>query len=98
MLFGLALAAIPLAVFVTCNAMGQLAAAWLEVLTPREIVDETLRASGKIKDRDSVVCLLTASGLKDPATAEAALPAKISVSADLTEARATLRDVGLFPG
>ena len=59
---------------------------------------ETLRASGKIKDRDSVVCLLTASGLKDPATAEAALPAKISVSADLTEARATLRDVGLFPG
>lgn len=58
---------------------------------------ETLRGNGTIKDRDSVVVLLTASGLKDPATAEAALPPKIEVSADMSEARATLRSVGLFP-
>lgn len=57
---------------------------------------ETLRGNGTIGDRESVVVLLTASGLKDPGPAAAGLAPTIPVSADLTEARATLRSAGLF--
>jgi threonine synthase len=58
---------------------------------------ETLRRDGTIGDRDSVVVLLTASGLKDTGSMENALEPMISVSADLEEAQATLRHLGLFP-
>lgn len=57
---------------------------------------EKLRADGRIGDRDSVVVLLTASGLKDTGPIEKGLPPRLTVSADLTEARATLRRAGLL--
>lgn len=57
----------------------------------------TLRGNGAIKDDESVVALLTASGLKDLGPMEVGLKPAISVSANLDEARATLRAIGLFP-
>ncbi len=57
----------------------------------------TLRTNGTIKAGESVVALLTASGLKDPAPIERSLRPSIPVSAKLDEARAMLRSTGLFP-
>lgn len=56
----------------------------------------TLRENGSIKDKDSVVALLTAGGLKDPAPIEGGLKPPLSVSANLDEARAFLQSSGLF--
>lgn len=47
---------------------------------------EKLRATGRIGATDTVVALLTASGLKDPARTDTALPDVIRVPADAREA------------
>jgi len=57
---------------------------------------ERLRRRGTIARGDSVVTLLTASGLKDPAVTARAQAEPIVVSSDLEAAVKKLRDVGLF--
>jgi threonine synthase len=58
---------------------------------------EQLARAGMIGSQDSVVLLLTASGLKDPAATAAAQRSALSVSADLALAVAELTDAGIFP-
>jgi len=58
---------------------------------------ETLRAAGTIGERDSVVALLTASGLKDPARTDTVLDDFLRVPADTREAIGVLQDSGVFP-
>lgn len=58
---------------------------------------EKLRAAGAIGDKDSVVALLTASGLKDPARTDTVLDDFLRVPADMREAIGALQDAGVFP-
>lgn len=58
---------------------------------------EKLRASGRIGDGDSVVALLTASGLKDPARTDTVLDDFVRVPADMREAIGVLQERGVFP-
>ena len=58
---------------------------------------EQLVRGGRIGPEDSVVSLLTASGLKDPAATAALQGAMVSVPADFDDAVAILRAAGIFP-
>lgn len=58
---------------------------------------EQLRRSGAIGDGETVVALLTASGLKDPGKTEAVLPAPVRVPADAAGAIDALQSAGVFP-
>ena len=58
---------------------------------------EQLVRGGRIGPEDSVVSLLTASGLKDPAATAAVQGAMVSVPADFDDAVAILRAAGIFP-
>lgn len=58
---------------------------------------EHLVRSGKIEPHHSVVSLLTASGLKDPATAESMLGEMIRLPTDLGDAVALLKSRKIFP-
>lgn len=58
---------------------------------------EHLRATNTIKPQDSVVCLLTAAGLKDPAATAACVQQPIAVSSNITDAIATLTAQNIFP-
>jgi threonine synthase len=58
---------------------------------------EQLVASGQISSSDRVVCLLTASGLKDPAATAARQGELLMVPSGLDVAAAALRLAGIFP-
>ena len=58
---------------------------------------EQLVAGGRIARGDRVVCLLTASGLKDPAAAGARQGDLVTVPAGFDAAAAELRRAGVFP-
>ena len=58
---------------------------------------EQLRRCGTIGERDTVVMLLTASGLKDPGVTARAQPEPLIVPADLDAAVKKLRSEGIFP-
>lgn len=59
---------------------------------------EQLARSGRIEKHHRVVSLLTASGLKDPATAAAAQGDMIQLPAGIGEAIAALKAADIFPG
>jgi threonine synthase len=58
---------------------------------------EHLRATNIIRPQDSVVCLLTAAGLKDPAATAACVPHSVSVSSNIDDAIAALTAQNIFP-
>lgn len=58
---------------------------------------EHLRATDVIKPQDSVVCLLTAAGLKDPAATARCVPQPTLVAANIDDAIATLTAQNIFP-
>jgi threonine synthase len=58
---------------------------------------EQLRADGRIGDRDTVVALLTASGLKDPGKSDTASADPILVPGEIEKAIAVLRSTKIFP-
>lgn len=58
---------------------------------------EQLAKAGKIERDQRVVALLTASGLKDPATAASEQGEMLTVPGKAEDAIATLKDAGIFP-
>jgi len=58
---------------------------------------EHLRATNVVKPQDSVVCLLTASGLKDPTATAACIAQPIAVSSNIDDAIASLTAQNIFP-
>ena len=58
---------------------------------------EQLASSGRLGERDRVVALLTASGLKDPATTASLQKDLLAVPADLNDALAILKSADIFP-
>ncbi|MGB6535794.1 MAG: threonine synthase [Xanthobacteraceae bacterium] len=58
---------------------------------------ESFRRSGKIREAESVVLLLTASGLKDPSATEPVLPQPLLVRGTTETAIAMLKEAGVFP-
>jgi threonine synthase len=58
---------------------------------------QVFRRAGRIKENETVVMLLTASGLKDPASTDAMIPPPVTVSGDITTAIAKLKDAKVFP-
>lgn len=58
---------------------------------------ERLRAGGRIAPSQSVVALLTASGLKDPAATAATIAPPLQVPGEIGAALAALRSAGVFP-
>lgn len=58
---------------------------------------EVFRRSGQIKENETVVMLLTASGLKDPAATDALLPSPVTVSDNAAASIAMLKDAKVFP-
>ncbi len=58
---------------------------------------ERLREDGRIGERDTVVALFTASGLKDPAMSDAASAEPVLVPGDIEKAVAALRANKIFP-
>jgi threonine synthase len=58
---------------------------------------EHLRSNDVIGRSDTVVVLLTASGLKDPATTERFLPKSIQVPAEMDAATKVLCEMEIFP-
>jgi threonine synthase len=59
---------------------------------------EALRRQGRIGAGDTVVALLTASGLKDAPMAIGAAGAPLAVPANMTQALQVLQSAGIFPG
>jgi threonine synthase len=58
---------------------------------------ERLKRSDQIKPCDTVVSLLTASGLKDPSTIDSILPEMIALPASFQDAVALLKERDIFP-
>lgn len=58
---------------------------------------EQLKRSNQIKSGDTVVSLLTASGLKDPSTIDSIQPEMIALPANFQDAVALLKERDIFP-
>jgi threonine synthase len=58
---------------------------------------EQLAAAGRLGERETIVTLLTASGLKDPATTAGRQEEMLALPADINEAIAALTAAGIFP-
>jgi threonine synthase len=58
---------------------------------------EQLAAAGRLGERETVVTLLTASGLKDPATTAGRQQEMLVLPADINDAIAALTAAGIFP-